>query len=181
MSTIIDQREGIDQQEDSSAVQTLGQSEIAQVVMPVTEKLYEGVMYRTGFADYGLNFDALVRGEVLPPPSGARFDIYFEGEIQGPKLKGHLKGVDYLLVRADGRCDLNMHAAITTDDGARIAFWSDGIFVPPSDNSGIAQIRENVRLTTAEPAYQWVNHLQIWLTGSINTATEEIRTFAYVA
>jgi hypothetical protein len=152
-----------------------------QVTIPVAEKLYDGLMYRTSVVDYGLNFDALVSGQVTPPAAGARFDIHFEGKIRGPKLKGHLKGVDYLLVRADGRCDLNMHATITTEDGARIAFWSDGIFVPPTDGSGIAQIRENVRLTTAEPAYQWVNHLQIWLTGTIDTAKEEIRTHAYVA
>jgi hypothetical protein len=165
----------------AQAVQN-GQHGLPQhTTIPVAEKLYEGRLQRTGFVNYGIDFDALVRGEVAPPPSGARFDIAFEGEVRGPKFNGRMKGVDYLLVRADGRCDLNMHATITTDDGASIAFWSDGIFVPPMDDSGIAQIRENVRLTTADSRYEWLNRVQIWLTGIIDTAQEEIRTHAYIA
>jgi hypothetical protein len=151
------------------------------VMMPVTGLLYKALFRRTAQADYGVTLEALVSGEAVPPAAGARIDIYFEGELYGPKLKGYLKGIDYLLVRADGRCDLNMHAVITTEDGARIAFWSDGIFVPPTDGSGIAQIRENVRLTTADARYQWLNQLQVWLTGTIVLAEEEIRVEAYVA
>jgi hypothetical protein len=147
----------------------------------VDSLLYEGEYRRTAQVDYGVTLEALVSSEAPPPAAGARIDIHFEGKIQGPKLKGYLTGVDYLLVRADGRCDLNMHACITTEDGARIAFWADGIFVPPTDGSGIAQIRENVRLTTADPRYQWVNQLQIWLTGFIELAKEAIHVQAYVA
>ncbi len=149
--------------------------------MPVASLLYEGEYRRTAQVDYGATLEALVSGAVPIPASGARVDIHFEGKLQGPRLNGYLTGVDYLLVRADGRCDLNMHARIDTADGARIAFWSDGIFVPPTDGSGIAQIRENVRLTTADPRYQWVNMLQIWLTGYIDLAAEAIYAKAYVA
>lgn len=151
-----------------------------QTMMPVAELLYEGEYRRTAQADYGVSLDALLSEQTQPPASGARIDIYFEGPIKGPKLNGYLKGVDYLLVRADGRCDLNMHARITTDDGAHIAFWADGIFAVP-DNSGIAQIRENVRLTTADPRYEWVNQLQVWITGTIMLAEEKILVQAYVA
>jgi hypothetical protein len=152
-----------------------------QVTMPVGELLYEARFVRTGIADYGVSLEDLMTGRAVPPAAGARIDVYFEGQLYGPKLKGYLKGIDYLLVRADGRSDLNMHAAITTEDGARIAFWSDGIFVPPTDGSGIAQIRENVRLTTADTRYQWVNLLQVWITGTIDIAKEEIRVQAYIA
>jgi hypothetical protein len=151
------------------------------VKMPVASLLYEGVYRRTAQVDYGATLEALVSGEAPIPPSGARVDIHFEGKLQGPRLNGYLTGVDYLLVRADGRCDLNMHARIDTEDGARIAFWSDGIFVPPTGGSGIAQIRENVRLTTADPRYQWVNTLQVWLTGYIELAQETIYATAYIA
>lgn len=152
-----------------------------QVSIPVSAELYRGRFYRTAQVDYGVTLDDLLRGTVTPPPAGARVDIHFEGELQGAKLQGRLQGIDYLVIRADGRCDLNMHATITTDDGARIAFWADGIFVPPADDSGIAQIRENVRLTTAHAEYQWVNQLQVWITGTIHLAREEIRVTAYVA
>jgi hypothetical protein len=149
--------------------------------MPVASLLYAGEYRRTGQVDYGATLEALVTGQVPIPAAGARVDIHFEGKLHGPKLNGYLIGVDYLLVRADGRCDLNMHARIDTQDGARIAFWSDGIFVPPTDGSGIAQIRENVRLTTADPRYQWVNTLQVWLTGHIDLAKETIHARAFVA
>jgi hypothetical protein len=149
--------------------------------IPVAGLLYEGELRRTAQVDYGVSLEALVSGEATPPAAGARIDIHFEGELHGPRLNGYLTGVDYLVVRADGRSDLDMHACITTEDGARIAFWSGGIFVPPTDGSGIAQIRENVRLTTADPRYQWVNQLQVWLTGYIELAKEAIHVRAYIA
>ena len=155
--------------------------ESSDTQMPVASLLYEGEYRRTAQIDYGASLEALVTGQVPIPEGGALVDIHFEGELQGPKLNGYLTGVDYLLVRADGRCDLNMHARIDTADGARIAFWSDGIFVPPTDGSGIAQIRENVRLTTADLRYQWVNMLQVWLTGYIDLAKESIHAKAYIA
>jgi hypothetical protein len=156
-------------------------TEASGTKMPVASLLYRGEFRRTAQVDYGASLEALVTGVFPIPASGARVDIHFEGKLQGPKLNGYLTGVDYLLVRADGRCDLNMHACIATEDGARLAFWSDGIFVPPTDDSGIAQIRENVRLTSADPRYQWVNQLQIWLTGYIELAKEAIHVQAYVA
>ena len=60
-----------------------------------------------------------------PPAEGARFDVYFEGPITG-KLNGTVKGVDYLHIRADGRCQLNIHAEITTEDGKKISLAADG-------------------------------------------------------
>ena len=56
-------------------------------------------------------------GQAPPPGEGARFDVYFEGPITGAKLRGSVKGVDYLHLRADGRFQLHIHAEITTDDG----------------------------------------------------------------
>ncbi len=155
--------------------------EAGRTHMPVAALLYNGEFHRTAQVDYGVTLEALASGQAQTPAAGARIDIHFEGKLYGPKLNGYLTGVDYLVVRADGRCDLDMHACITTEDGARIAFWSDGIFVPPTDGSGIAQIRENVRLTTADSRYQWVNQLQIWLTGTIELAQEAIQVQAYIA
>lgn len=161
------------------ADRTVTEARGAQI--PVAALLYEGELRRTAQVDYGISLDDLISGKAKPPASGARIDIHFEGKLNGPKLKGYLMGVDYLVVRADGRSDLDMHACITTDDGARIAFWSGGIFVPPTDGSGIAQIRENVRLTTADPRYQWVNQIQVWITGTIELAKEAIHVRAFIA
>ena len=82
-------------------------SEQALQIKPVTE--------------YGVAFDRLLSGAAAPPPQGARFDLYVEGTVTGPKLKGTVKGVDYANMRADGRLQRHFHAEITTEDGKKIA------------------------------------------------------------
>ena len=49
-------------------------------------------------------------GQTPPPAEGARFDVYFEGPVTG-KVKGTVKGVDYLHIRADGRAQLDMRCS----------------------------------------------------------------------
>ena len=34
------------------------------------------------------------------PPGGLKFDIHFEGDVTGERIRGRLKGVDHLTVRA---------------------------------------------------------------------------------
>ena len=48
-------------------------------------------------------------------------------------------------------------------------------------DGSVIQLRENVRLHTAEPAYRWVNRLQIWATGESNLATGAATLKAYAA
>ncbi len=151
------------------------------VTMPVAEHLYDVALQLTDVIEYGISLQAFSRGEVTLPPQGARFDLAFEGRITGEKLNGTIVGVDYGVVRADGRFDLDLHAEITTDDGEKIAFAADGIFMQPDLVTGVGQVRENVRLTTASPRYAWVNHLQIWATGGSNITTGQVRLNAYIA
>lgn len=92
----------------------------------------------------------------MPPPQGARIDITFEGTIEGEKVKGMMRGIDYMNVRADGRFELCLRAEITTDDGAKIAFYADAVANPTPGAPGIVQIRESAKLTTSAPAYEWV-------------------------
>ena len=120
-------------------------------------------------------FDVVAGGTMA---EGARFDVYFEGPITGPKLKGTVKGVDYLHVRADGRAQLNIHAQITTDDGKKIALAADGVAIP-EEGSPVFQLRENVTLTTNHPEYSWVNPIQIWAPGTVDVSKGEIRIKAY--
>jgi hypothetical protein len=145
------------------------------VTLPVSEQLYAATLHHTHVVDYGYSVDDLASGRAIPL-SGARIDIAFEGRIDGPNLKGTIAGVDFGLVRADGRFQLNIQATITTDDGERIAFYADGIFRP-----GDGAVRENVTLTTASPKYAWVNQLQIWATGSADMGKREVRLQGYIA
>ena len=142
--------------------------------------LYEYVLQFTRVAEFGSSANALFSGAAPPPFEGARFDVYFEGPITGPKLNGSVKGVDYLHIRADGRCQLHIHAEITTDDGKRISLAADGVGIPEKGTS-VFQLRENVTLTSNHAEYAWVNALQVWAPGTVDVSKGEIRVRGYAA
>lgn len=120
----------------------------------VEELLYEVAVSFTQVTEYGVSLQAIVSGQSGPPPEGARFDIAFEGDITGQRLKGRVNGVNYLNIRADGRIQLHIHAEITAEDNEKIAFFADGVCVPnPEQGPGIFDFRENGTLTTSSPAY----------------------------
>lgn len=142
------------------------------------EKIYEYDLDITGVTDYGVTLDSILAGKQPVPPQGARFDVAFEGRAAG-RLSGRVRGVDYLRMRADGRLDLDIRATIETDDGHRIALSADGV-AAPRPGEPIADLSENVRLTTAAAAYSWVNTRQIWAPGTVNLATGKIHIDGYV-
>jgi hypothetical protein len=86
--------------------------------------------------------------------------------------------VDYLHVRADGRCQLHIHAEITTADGKKIALAADGVAIPES-GSPVFELQENVTLTTSHPEYSWVNTIQVWAPGTVDVSKGEIRIKGY--
>ena len=142
------------------------------------ELIYEYTCQFTQVVEYGVSAEAVFGGQT-PPLEGARFDVYFEGPVTGAKIKGAVKGVDYLDMRADGRGQLHIHAEITTDDGKKIALAADGVAIPEK-GSPIFQLRENVTLTTNHPELAWVNSIQIWAPGTVDVSKGEIRIKAYV-
>lgn len=142
------------------------------------EKIYEYDLDITGVIDYGVSMADILAGKAKVPPQGARIDVAFEGRAKG-RLSGRVRGVDYLLMRADGRVDLDIRATIETDDGKRIALSADGVGTPRATEP-IADLCENVRLTTAAPEYAWVNTRQIWAPGTVNFATGKIHIDAYM-
>jgi hypothetical protein len=146
----------------------------------VGELLYEVTVDFTGVTEFGASMADIVSGQVAPPHEGARFDVAFEGSATGPKLDGTLKGVDYINIRADGRADLHIHGEITTNDNEKIALFADGV-ATPQEGSPILQLRENVTLTKSSPAYAWVNALQIWGIGTVDTAQGRVNIKAYIA
>ena len=136
------------------------------------ELIYSYDLDITGMTDYGVSLLDILGGKANIPPQGARFDVAFAGRATG-RLSGAVRGVDYLRLRADGRFDLDIRATIETDDGARIALSADGVALAQPGNP-VAELRENVTLTTAEEAYAWVNARQIWAAGTVNLATGKI-------
>jgi hypothetical protein len=142
------------------------------------ELIYEYTLQFTEVVDYGISVNAFLSGQIPPPAEGARFDIYFAGPITGPKIRGTVKGVDYLHIRADGRCQLNIHAEIMTEDGKKIALAADGVAIPEK-GSPVFQLRENVTLTTNHPEYSWQNPIQVWAPGTVDVSKGEIRIKGY--
>jgi Protein of unknown function (DUF3237) len=142
------------------------------------EKIYEYDLDFTGVTDYGVSMEAILSGKEKVPPQGARFDVAFEGRAKG-RLSGRVRGVDYLRMRADGRIDLDIRATIETEDGHRIALSADGVGVPRVSEP-IADLYENVCLTTAAANYAWVNTRQIWAPGTVNLAAGKVHIDAYM-
>jgi hypothetical protein len=142
------------------------------------EKIYEYDLYITGVTDYGVSTESILAGKEKVPPQGARFDVAFEGNATG-RLAGRVRGVDYLRMRADGRMDLDIRATIETGDGFRIGLSADGVAVLRPGEL-IADLCENVTLTTAAVGYAWVNTHQIWGKGSVNLAAGKIHIDGYM-
>jgi hypothetical protein len=142
------------------------------------EMIYEYDLDITGVTDYGVSMESILAGKEKVPPQGARFDVAFEGNATG-RLSGWVRGVDYLRMRADGRMDLDIRATIETGDGFRISLSADGVaMLRPGEQ--IADLFENVTLTTAAASYVWVNMRQIWAAGNVNLAAGKIHIDAYM-
>jgi hypothetical protein len=142
------------------------------------EKIYEYDLNFTEVTDFGVSLEAILTGLEKVPPQGARIDVGFEGRASG-RLAGRVWGVDYLRMRADGRIDLDVHATIETGDGCRIALAASGVAMP-RPGEPIADLFENVSLTTSAADYAWVNARQIWAPGTVNLASGKIHIDAYM-
>jgi len=144
----------------------------------IGEKIYSYDLDITGMTDYGIPLLSIVSGQSKVPPQGARIDVAFAGLATG-RLTGSVQGVDYLRIRADGRIDLDIRATVETKDGCRIALSADGVGIPRATEP-VADLCENVMLTTAEESYAWVNTRQVWAVGTVNFDTGKIHLDAYM-
>jgi hypothetical protein len=136
------------------------------------ELIYEYSPQVTQTVEYGVSADAMFAGEP-PPPEGARLDLYLEGPVRGGKLKGTVRGVDYLNFRADGRAELHIHAEIVTEDGKNVALEAGGVAVR-QDGSSLMELREHVSLRTNHAELVWVNGLEIWANGVVDVASGQV-------
>ena len=143
------------------------------------EKVYECDLTITGMTDYGVTLGALLSGQEKAPLQGARIDLAFEGSIKGALTGKVYRGVEYLLIRADGRTDLDGRATVETEDGHRIAMRIEGVATARSGEA-VMDLIANVRLTTAARKYEWVNTRQIWGLAVANLETGQIRVESFL-
>src|SRR3954468_12357211 len=141
--------------------------------------IYEYRPQITQVVEFGASADAVLSGQA-PPPEGARFDFYLEGPVSGPKLQGTLSGVDYIYSRADGRAEIDIHGAITTEDGKRIALQAGGVAIP-EEGSPVFQLREHVSLMSNHPELAWMNPIEVWARGVVDVSTGQVHLRAYAA
>jgi hypothetical protein len=142
------------------------------------DKIYEYDLEVTGLTDYGVSLEAILSGKERIPPQGLRMDISFEGRAMG-RLTGRVRGVDYAWMRADGRIDLDIRAVIEIQNGPRIALSADGVAVPRAGEP-IADLSENVSLSTTAKDFAWVNARQVWGIGTVNFAAGKVHIDAYM-
>ena len=142
------------------------------------EKIYEYDLDVTGVTDFGVEMGAALSGQVQLPPQGIRIDVAFAGRASG-RLAGRVHGIDHARMRADGRIDLDIRAVIETDDGRRIALAADGVATPRAGKP-VADLFENVVLTTAAEEYAWVNARQVWGVGTVDFAAGKIHIDGYM-
>ena len=149
-----------------------------KLIYSAGELLYEAEIQFTGTVEYGLSMEAFSSGKIPIPLEGARFDQSFQGILNGPKLKGAISGTDHLTIRADGRFQMHIHAQITTEDGQNISFSSEGVTIR-SEETKETLLRATVSLFTCAQAYRWLNKLQVWAVGTIDTEKGEAHVSAY--
>src|SRR5687768_13256005 len=91
--------------------------------------------------------------EIVPVglvPEGVRLDVHFEGTVTEGSLGGtRVRGVDYLLLRADGVGVIDALETITADDGRAISAHARGYIVPPP---GVQMPPPDVLL---DPDFRW--------------------------
>jgi hypothetical protein len=145
----------------------------------VGDLIYEVVAPFGSITDYGANVQEILSGAEAPPAEGAQIDFAFQGTFRGARLSGSITGVDYAHARADGRVDLHIHASLTTDDGARIALFADGVAMPGPN--GVWQLRENGRFHTSFADYRWLNGIQAWGIGAVDLGRGEVRIKVFAA
>ena len=142
-----------------------------------TEHIFDEDIQLTGIIEYGIGWDDLIKGNVDIPAHGARFNLAFEGEVTGEKIKGTIKGVDYLEIRSDGKFMLNIHAIIITDDGLSIAVKENGISTPGSN--GTAKLHLNMDFYTVSDKYEWLNRKQVWSIGEVDMITGKVKVSGF--
>jgi hypothetical protein len=142
------------------------------------ELIYQADIQITDIVEFGFSMEEISSGEVAIPPEGARFDQPFSGSVHGPKLKGRMHGIDHIYVRADGRFELHIHATIRTEDGHNISFSSNGISTQKNETKE-AQLTAAVSLFSSFHSYKWLNKLQIWAIGVLDTETGKAFVKAY--
>ena len=135
----------------------------------------------------------------LPPevigalPEGIRANFYIAGgSVEGSRLKAKVVpvGADFLLLRKDGVCVLDVHATFETEDAALIYTHYSGLADagPDGYDRFLADdfptklpLRNVPRFQTSHPDYAWLNRVQCYGVGEADLAKSLVTYDVYAA
>ena len=137
------------------------------------ELLFKEDVKLLDITEYGFSLRDLLEGNRALPAEGARFDISFEGRLEGQRINGKISGTDYLEVRSDGRFFLNMKARILTDDGASIQVSETG-------NNVEGNLTLHMKFHTSHDTYTWLNHREVLGLGYADLESGTAKVNAYL-
>lgn len=108
---------------------------------------------------YQINGRFVKREVIGDVPSGERTNFHYMAEIDGPELKGLLRGIDYALT-VDSVVNVHIHEVLTTEEGDLITLERIGRS-QPSEEEGITIIQGEGRAQTASERYAWLNEVPL--------------------
>lgn len=90
-------------------------------------------------------------------PAGVRIDFPFEGTATSEHWEGErpVKGVDYVMVRADGNMDMDIHATIG-ERKETVSYKAIGVSIANEDQS--ADPKELIVFHTGNEELAWLNN-----------------------
>ena len=132
--------------------------------------------------------------EVVPiglVPEGIRLDVFFKGSItDGPLGGATLRGIDYLLLRADGVGTIDAYEVVSTSDGQHLSLHAQGYIVPPAGMQLPAPpvllspdfqwpdvplpLHGFVLARTGAREFEWLNRTALAFEGSVNVGTGQL-------
>ena len=116
--------------------------------------------------------------EIGPTPGGRRIDLHLAGDADPDgRVQGHLEGVDYLTVRADGVLQLNVHATLRTADGDLVAVRGRGMATPTPEGTMAGRLA--CTFQTASEKLSWLNTTLGVAATKANMRTGELRLAGY--
>lgn len=144
-----------------------------------TKTMFVEEVRLTSITEFGVSWKDLVSGKLGLPPEGARFNVAFEGTVDGPLVSGTKRGIDYLEVRGDGKFVLNLHAVITTSDGENISVQESGVLTPSPVGSPIGKLQLCMRMVSHSSKYKWLNKIDLFGNGYADMLTGKINVTAF--
>lgn len=151
----------------------LNQNEMDLPIATEMELLFKEEVKLLDVVEYGFSLQDLVDGRKPVPAEGARFDISFEGRLEGHRINGKITGTDYLEVRPDRRFFLTLKGRIQTGDGANIQVSETG-------NNVQGSLSLHMKFHTSHSSYSWLNHREVLGLGYADLQSGSARVNAYL-